>query len=247
MRAPTRHRGRPRYSTRSRNAGAPAGTPTSSFDPLTDITWAKLSWASDPDWTPPSDLGAVSSWRNAGSVSGDHTDLATAANDPTYHAAYANLNGQPALVFDGTNDALYSAAFTAIAQPWSLVVITYQGSLVSRAIGSAQVGAGASSYLGTITSGTVWYLGTSAANISGGTVTTGSHVVVGVVNGASSLIAVDGVTVATGTIGSGTATRTGIGVDGGTTKPWNGAISLFGLYAGDFTADPAYADFLAWA
>ena len=66
-------------------------------------------------------------------------------------------------------------------------------------------------------------------------------------SGASSLIAVDGVTVATGTIGSGTATRTGIGVDGGTTKPWNGAVSLFGLYAGDFTADPAYADFLAWA
>ena len=61
----TRTRGRP-----SRNAGVVNVAAAPSFNPLTGWTTDPLHavWASDPLWTPPADGGAVSSWRNGGSV-----------------------------------------------------------------------------------------------------------------------------------------------------------------------------------
>lgn len=70
MRAPTRHRGRSRYPTRSRNAGAASSASSSTFNPLTGWTTDPVHgvWASDPLWVPPADGGAVSRWRNGGSA-----------------------------------------------------------------------------------------------------------------------------------------------------------------------------------
>ena len=245
--APTRRRGRSRYPTRSRNAGATGAAPVPDFDPLTDITWAKLYWASDPDWTPPADGATVASWRNAGSVAGDATQ-GTEAVKPLYDATYAGLSDQPALVFDGTDDGMVSAAFTGIPQPWSWVMVVDVTSLSgSNSFGTPQFAAGGGSSLFMGSSGAVWRFGVAFGGVlNGGTATLGSHVLCGVADGANSRLLVDGAVVAAGNVPAASATRIILGADGAAANYAPGGMSLAGLYAGDFTAHASYDDFMGW-
>ena len=216
-----------------------------SFDVVADIAWSKLYWASDPDWTPAADGAEVSSWRNAGSVAGD-LEWAYATERPTYAESYANLNGAPAIVHDGTNDRLMTAAFTGIPQPWTWVIVVYVPAVTgSKSYGTPQFGVGASAFMGQVSG--VWRFGTAVGSIlTGGTATVGAHVLCGVADGANSRLLVDGAVVAAGTMAAASATRIITGYAGDGTTVAACAISLVGLYAGDFTDDAAYDGFMGW-
>lgn len=235
----TRTRGRP-----SRNAGV-ASAPVVPFDVVADIAWSKLYWASDPDWTPPADGATVASWRNAGSVAGDATQGSETVK-PLYDATYTDLGNQPALVFDGTDDGMVSAAFTAIPQPWTWVMVVYVSAVTGGdCFGTPQFGVGASAFLGQVSG--VWRFGTNVGSVlNGGIATVGAHVMCGVADGANSRLLVDGAVVAAGTMAAASATRIILGADGAASNYAPGAMSLAGLYAGDFTAHAAYDDFMGW-
>ena len=94
----------------------------SGFSPLS-IPWHSAWWASDPSWTPPADGAAVSDWRNAGTSAANATQ-ATGTSQPTYRAAYTNLNGKPAVGFDGTADHLNTAT-PSIAQPNHMFTVAW--------------------------------------------------------------------------------------------------------------------------
>lgn len=100
------------------------GGGASSYNPLTDWTTPPVHamWAADPLWTPPADGGAVSSWRNGGSVGTPDFTQGTAAARPTYDASNAAFGGQPSVNFDGTDDVL-AVAITAVPVPWFLVMV----------------------------------------------------------------------------------------------------------------------------
>ena len=95
----------------------------SGFSPLS-IPWHSAFWASDPSWIPPADGGAVSSWKNSG-TSAANAVQATGTAQPTYRAAYTNLNGKPAVDFDGTTDYI-DAQPASIAQPNHVFVVGWQ-------------------------------------------------------------------------------------------------------------------------
>lgn len=93
------------------------------FDPLS-IAWDHAFWADDPDWTPPADGAAVTTWRNAG-LQGIAATQATSHQQPVYRANYANLNGNRVVEFDGDNDHLAAAGATVRSQPNHIVAIGY--------------------------------------------------------------------------------------------------------------------------
>lgn len=74
--------------------------------------------------------GVIFTWANQ--IPGDtNTNLiqAVAASQPTLSSAYANLNGQPAIVFDGVNDTLKSLVWvTPLAQPCTWYWVSYETS-----------------------------------------------------------------------------------------------------------------------
>ena len=236
----TRTRGRP-----GRGAGVKSVAAAPSFDPVADIAWSKLYWASDPDWTPPADGATVASWRNAGSVAGDATQ-GSETFKPLYDATYAGLSDQPAIVHDGTDDGLTSASFTGIPQPWTWVMVVYVPAVTgTKSYGTPQFGQGGSSFMGQVAG--VWRFGVAFGSvINGGTATVGAHVLCGVADGANSRLLVDGAVVAAGTFAAASATRIITGYDGSGLVIAACAISLAGLYAGDFTAHAAYDDFMGW-
>lgn len=89
------------------------------FDP-SQIPWHTSFWASDRNWSPPADGAATASWRDF-SGNGRTASQATGSKQPVYHVA--DLGGKPCVTFDGVDDFMQTAAFTAIAQPATLVVV----------------------------------------------------------------------------------------------------------------------------
>jgi len=86
------------------------------FDPCTALAWNKCLWADDPLWTwRPSNGNPVSTWRNAGSVTGDAEQL-TANLQPLFQSSVAALNGKGAVQFDGVNDYMDCAQFSLVNQ-----------------------------------------------------------------------------------------------------------------------------------
>ena len=91
-----------------------------SFHPLTSIGWAQVHWASDPNWTPPAEGGAITSWRDA--AAGNHPfDVLTGT--PNYTATEATLNSKPALTFDGSTEGIQTATYDAQDPPMTIVMV----------------------------------------------------------------------------------------------------------------------------
>lgn len=242
MRAPTRHRGRSRYPTRSRNAGAPAGTPTSSFDPLTSWTTDPVHgvWASDPLWVPPADGGAVSSWRNGGSVGGDLVQ-ATGSARPTYDAVNPLYNGKPTVYFNA-DDAL-GVDVADIAQPVYLVVVG-----ACAADGASRRIIGGVTSMGVTSAGA--YLVQAGSNVLAGTATSDPHLWLGKLNGASSSITIDETLVASGNAGASALTFLSVGAYNNGSGAYSnfsvGDVALALVFTTDPTALPEWATFVAW-
>lgn len=119
---------RPRGDRESRSRGG--AERTRSDRPASDgvnllnfpgITWFSAAWASDPAQTPPADGGAISTWRNGGSLGTAHTQ-GTGAAQPLYRASAATLNNLPAFDFDGTDDYLHIATAN-LAQPFIIIAV----------------------------------------------------------------------------------------------------------------------------
>ena len=168
-------------------------------DPFTMVAWHAAYWASDPGWTPPANGATVTSWRD-GSGNARTMSSAGGLQPPTFRTTVAGLNNKPGVEYDGTDDRLHSATFTAINPPYAMVAVfrpTVDGvdryTLTSSNMsGGAGVGINASSN---------WHL-FAGADLVGTAVTAASHFLNTTVNGASSTIRVDGVQVAAGNSGT---------------------------------------------
>lgn len=234
----TRTRGRP-----GRGAGVKSVAAAPSFNPLTSWTTDPVHgvWASDPLWTPPADGGAVSSWRNGGSVGGDLVQ-ATGSKQPTYRASTAALNGQPTVQSDGTDDGL-SLTGLNIAQPLYLLVIgkwetNTNSTLVATRYSSVDTDSGLRNNTVNFKLGVATGFDISAFN-------TNAHLFTCVLNNASSSASIDGAAAATGTTGANNIT--GIDLFNNAANHYAAAhLGYVALFTTDPTAQPEWADFTSW-
>lgn len=234
----TRTRGRP-----SRNAGVVNVAAAPSFDPLTAVTWHSAFFAEDPDWTPPADGAAVSQWDD-GSGNGRHAIQATGANRPLYRAASAVMNNKPAVEAVDATDSLAQTAYTAIAQPFSLVFLgrmTLGASLITDGLsGSGRVTFGRGAAQWNPNAGSSPLVGTGDASV---------HLFEWIINGANAKLFIDGTQVgATQTHGSNQCVGlTLFNRYTSDTAPGDRTLSFLGIYAGNWESETARTDFKAWA
>lgn len=209
-------------------------------NPLSLITWHSAFWAADPSWTPPADGAAVSSWRNAGTAAANATQ-ATGAAQPLYQTHTTALGNRATIQFQGTDDVLQTATFTAVAVPYSLIVIgqyTVSGtpSIIGGQSNSFRMGAN-----------TAWLLRSGGSARAGGTFDTRPHLFRGSIATGNDTLAVDE-TVMFSNLDSGDSsiTRLTLGSDS-STQFLTGHIAFAGLYSGTITGDSGWAAFKAWA
>ena len=248
MGAPTRHRGRSRYPTRSRNAGATGAAPAT-FNPLTDWTTDPLHgvWASDPLWTPPADGGAVSSWRNGGSVAGVDLTQATGSKQPTYDAANPTFNNAATVNFV-TDDVLLADIATLDDPFWTLVI----GNTNTNATGFytwVAFGGGARLILWPAIGG-IYAQGDSGTALSRAMADTAAHFMLLELSGATSNLRIDNSTSPDVAVGDTAATYLSLGAGntgGGSLANYlNGSIALALVFNTDPTALPEWATFTSW-
>lgn len=202
----------------------------------------------------PGSLGTVLGWYRADSLTAAEDDLiatlvnqegafpnlaqATSGNKPKYKSGAAN--GQPALLFDGTNDFMQTSSFAAESQPITVFVVAKRNAsgsdnylldgigvsnrLVVEHIGSTgklEANAGSS-----ITSfadfGTDWFV----AQV--------------VFDGASSKIWINDLPAASGNVGAGTLTGITLGASYVPNTYWNGYWAETIYFDGTLSTDDAY-------
>lgn len=224
--------------------GITASGVSAAFDPVAAFAWHSVFWASDPLWSNPGDGNAVSTWRNGGS-DGVAMTQATGSLQPLYRSAYANLNSQPAVQFDGTDDLLANTYNATLAVPYSVVSVCH-----FITVGGAQIAVlGLSNQCYAGCSGTAWRL-RSITLLTGGTASTGKHLHRALIaSGATDALEVDGTSVMSA-VEAGNVAMFQIGVGQAanlTTDAFNGAIAFVGAFPGDISADANWAAFKAWA
>jgi hypothetical protein len=224
------------------------------FDALGLITWDLGAWyAEDPDWTDPGDGGLIDQWDDGGSGTARHM-LATTTARPTYSAAVAAFNGQPAVTVDGGDKMSISGTITAPTRPYSIVVIGKFGSIASSSglIGRGTGGANTCHlYANQPTGEFRLYAGGTALQYVAAAADTDVHLFRCLVTSTASaaVLEVDG-TAATGSLGA-QPDITSIGlfaVSGGSSPATSGSgIAFAGLFSGDVADDAGWADFKAEA
>lgn len=243
MGAPTRHRGRSRYPTRSRNAGTASAAPAPSFDPLTAVTWHSAFFAEDPDWVAPADGAAVSQWDD-GSGNGRHAIQATGANQPLYRAASSVMNNKPAVEAVDTTDSLAQTVYTAIAQPFSLVFL---GRMSSGASGFMTDGLSALNRIAFLRAAS--WNPNAGTGVSLGTGDGNTHLFEWIINGVNAKLFIDGTQVGS-TQSHGGNTCVGLTLFNRystDTAPGNRTLSFLGIYAGNWESEAQRSAFKTWA
>lgn len=216
----------------------------STFNPLTAIGWHTAVWASDPLWTNPGDGNAVSSWRD-GSGNSRTLTQGSAPAQPIFRASIAGYNNKPTVEFNTTSHDLASPSFTAVTQPYSVVVVGNLGStssfrvlwygMTSSAPPFTTLGKGSAApfYL---------YANGSALTVSTVTADTSPRFFGGVFNAASSTIIVNNVvTAGTEAALTGAATQFWLNSNALITNFGGGNRAFAGLYVGDITSHPQWA------
>jgi hypothetical protein len=206
------------------------------------LPWAHAYWTEGTDF----EALAYSNGAEVTSFPDEITTLdAVPGTAPIYAAATAPLNGQPAVIGDGTRRLLTAAPAVNISQPVSVVVVGYH-----TAAGLATDGRTAANRIIVQTTGsppTLQVYGGSSFR-SGPTSQPYFYgqpfVAAGVVNGASTKINVGGVDGVSGSAGTSVfAGATLVGRHTATPNT-NGGMSFVGIYPGDVTTDPDWLDFL---
>ncbi len=212
-----------------------------------NIQWAHACWFGDPKWTNPGDGNPIDSIRNQ---TGGGDPASTGTNRPTFRAAVAAYNNKPAAQFVGASSQYLDFDVANLAQPYSLV-----------AVGNTSGGTGAERLIGTGNSSTNGGLGDNAGSASwiarfgvglasATAFDANPHLVRAYGNGASSALAVDGTTIASGDAGTNQFTRLTLGAASATGPAFGlyltGYIAFVGVASGDVTTQAGWADFKAW-
>lgn len=216
------------------------------FSPLS-IPWHSAFWASDPSWIPPADGGAVSDWKNSGTCAVNATQ-ATGTAQPTYRAAYANLNGKPAVEWNGTAGQVLTTTTPTIAQPNHIVAIGWLDPGHNGTYATITLGMQARHFLQN-RGGLVYMDAPTAVTVSGAGRTSTPYLLAALFNGASSKCRMNG----TDYTVSGTVGTAGFGglLIGSTNanEYWythKGAIAFLGVSDTELTAQQI-TDLETWA
>lgn len=173
------------------------------------------------------DGDTVERWEDQ-SGNGRHADQATSSKRPIYHTNV--LNGLPGVIADGVDDWLTTAGFTSVAAPYTYVVVcraNYTG--VNRHVltggGTTRVRTNAGN----------WELA-AGATITDGPPDTDPAIIIGVVNGASSKLRVNG-DEDTGNAGTNAAAALNLFSNSvGTNQFWNDYIFEVGFFDYELTS-----------
>lgn len=207
-------------------------------------------WTEDPAWTSPGDGNDIVTWRDNGS---DGVDLAdrTSANPPSYHSTGANLiNGRPAVAFDGgTNDeALESVASHApnIAQPFTIAIAFQFNSVHHGYLCDGLSTTDPRILIGARAATPQWFYQAGTFQADGGA-DTDPHVMVCLINGASSVMRLDGAVIITGANpGSGEWDGFVMGSNQNSgARHLDGRVAGFSVWDEDITADGGFSDWEA--
>ena len=211
------------------------------FDPLS-IGWTHAVWAEDPDWTPPADGAAVSSWRNAGS-NGTALTEGTGSAQPIYRASFAGLNSKPAVECTGTQ-TIRTTAGGVLSQPVTIVAVGKFTSTAGRTLVSGTFG----NPMRVATATNTWRLYEGGATIDGGTADTNEHLFIVTYDGASSQYEIDGAVAHSGNPGTtGMEGLTLFSTEAASPGTQNtGVLAFVGVLDGTLTSGEK-ADLLAWS
>lgn len=209
------------------------------------ISWHTAFWASDPGWSNPGDGNAVSSWRDY-SGNGHTATQASGSLQPLFRSSVSALNNQPAVEFDGSNDAMATASFTAVPQTLSVVVV-FKALTLSN-IDFLYDGLADPNRCIVYLNATVTMQFYSGTDVNTGlAMTTNAQLFRATHAGASSVLERNGTSL--GTFSTGTNSMTGITLcnrgPGDTGTAGKMQIAFFGLYAGDVSANANWSTFKA--
>lgn len=180
-------------------------------------------------------------------------DLAqgTGSARPTYRASTAAFGNRPTVQGDGTDDYLTATFGASISSYPYYVVCVFSKSKAANASEAIwdDVSSSPTGYaLFTNTGASTWRTAVTV-ELTGGTANTNPHLAVVTHNGASSSIAIDGTSVASGTVGNVTDGATGVtlfAARGGATYNSGGHIALWLLFTTDPTGQAEWATFKSW-
>lgn len=216
---------------------------SAAFDPLS-IAWDWAAWAQDPNWTPPGDGVAVSSWNDASSGT-RHATQATGTKQPIYRASESGMNNKPTVDFDGTDDFLATTTWS-ISQPTTRVIaFRIKAVQANRHFFSTNVIGGRND----INQGefTKWVAYGGNQLISTTAIDTSCHFLIAEFNSTSGKLILDGTTLATGDIGTQAHNDVCLGTIAGAAGSGSSVhIGFAAVYAGILSAGDK-ANLLAWS
>lgn len=172
----------------------------------------------------------------------------TGSRQPTYDAANSSYNNAAVVTFDGADDVL--VANTAdLTQPFWLVLVGHTSAVTTQGFVGVGVVSTNRRFGTNATAGGKWALALSGEIIGGG-LDSNPHLLFAQANGASSLITVDGASVATGDAGTTGITHLSLGAGNANGSTFGGyltgGIALALVFNTDPTAQAEWASFKAW-
>lgn len=165
---------------------------SSAFNPVTGIAWAHAYWAEGPEFVA---LG----YANAATVGTFPDEIGTAdliQASPVNTYRSTGFNSHPTVQAEAGSAKRMAATFTSIAQPFTVVAV------LNNIGGGVLISNNTADTSWAFQKSTAWNIYGGSAVIGGGTPNNSAHLMVGVFNGASSKVIVDGVTLVTGSAGT---------------------------------------------
>lgn len=212
-----------------------------------NIAWANSVWAGDSSWTNPGDGNPVDSMRNP---SGGGDPAATSTNRPTYRASVATYNNQPGVQFVRANSQRLDVDITDVAQPYSLVVVGNTSGTANGPERLVGIGNNTSRGMGDISSPSNSFAVNAATSLVGSTTNASPHLFRFYANDTSSVLAIDGTTVASGAAGTNPMARFTLGVGSNATPTFadylEGYIVFAAVIAGDVASNAEWVNFKSW-
>lgn len=214
------------------------------------IPWHSAMFADDADWLRPADGAPVGATRD---LSGNNRPMrqGTSGSRPTFRDSTTALNNKASIEFDGTNDYMSTEAWSALSQPYSMVLI-FEVLAVPASFAtflSGRLSSGTAQLFAMDSSGRKWGLGGSSNQLVGSSVTTGAHAMRGKIHSnTDNDMTIDG-TLATGSgnLGADLCNGMRLGANSGSISFANIRVAFAGIYNGDVAAHANWSAFCSWA
>ena len=218
--------------------GAAAG----GYDPSSYGSPLNLMWVEDPSESPSPD-DAISAWNDMGSNAKDWSALA--GKEPLWKSSVAAFNGQPAMLFDGSNDWLSQAEGT-LTTSHTIVVVGAQTSgngteYMLDGTGIRRIS------LGTVADSPDTWRQYGGVTVDDPTTPSDSdtHLFVAYFSDGDSELLIDGISVHTSTVNVDDSSQVVIGGGTSGTANWDGHIALVVRHDGDQRAAGWMAGFVS--